>query len=175
MAKHFTEKKILKVLKENEDGARVKDLCAKHGMSSAAMYKWKAKYSGMNLDVGDVGRQGDKKKSQKSKKQAVMKTPTRKRFTEKKILKILKEKEDGARIKDVCAKYGMSSAALYQWKAKYSGMNLDAGDARRQGVKKKMDKPQKQTVTASPKMMPQDKSTDKPATGFWASVRGFFS
>ncbi|MGU9961512.1 MAG: transposase [Candidatus Puniceispirillales bacterium WSBS_2018_MAG_OTU23] len=98
-----------------------------------------------------------------------------KRFTKKKILKVLKEKEDGARIKDLCAKHGMSSAALYRWKAKYSGMNLDVGDAGHQGDKKKMGKPKKQAVTASPKMMPQDKSTDKPATSFWASVRGFFS
>ena len=37
MTKRFTEKKILKVLKEKEDGARIKDLCAKHGMSSAAL------------------------------------------------------------------------------------------------------------------------------------------
>ncbi len=175
MTKRFTEKKILKILKEKEDGTQIKDLCAKHGMSSAALYKWKAKYSGMNLDVGDAGHQGVKKKMGKPKKQAVMKTRMRKRFTKKKILKVLKEKEDGARIKDLCAKYGMSSAALYRWRAKYSGMNLGVSDAGHQGDKKKMDKPQKQTVTASPKMMPQDKSTDKPATGFWASVRGFFS
>lgn len=43
----FTESQIVKILKAAEGGRAVTDLCREHGMSSAAFYKWKAKYGGM--------------------------------------------------------------------------------------------------------------------------------
>ncbi len=30
-------------------GAKVSELCRKHGMSDATLYKWKSKYGGMNV------------------------------------------------------------------------------------------------------------------------------
>ena len=50
----FTEEQIIGMLRENEAGAAVADLCRKHGMSSATFYAWKAKYGGM--DVSDARR-----------------------------------------------------------------------------------------------------------------------
>ena len=50
----FTEKQIIAVLREHEAGAKVADLCRKHGMSEATLYNWKAKYGGM--DVSDAKR-----------------------------------------------------------------------------------------------------------------------
>jgi putative transposase len=41
-------------LREQEAGAKMADVCRKHGISSAAFYKWKAKYGG--LDVSDAKR-----------------------------------------------------------------------------------------------------------------------
>jgi putative transposase len=35
---------------------------------------------------------------------------------------VLKEAEAGAKLPDLCRKYGMSDATYYNWKAKYSGM-----------------------------------------------------
>ena len=46
-ARQYTEEQIIAVLKEGEAGAKVADLCRKHGMSEATYYNWKSKYSGM--------------------------------------------------------------------------------------------------------------------------------
>lgn len=45
----FTEEQIIAILKEQEAGVPVADLCRKHGVSNASVYKWKAKYGGMDV------------------------------------------------------------------------------------------------------------------------------
>ena len=50
----FTEEHIIAVLREQETGVAVAELCRKHGVSSATFYKWKAKYGG--LDVSEARR-----------------------------------------------------------------------------------------------------------------------
>ena len=47
--KTYTEEKIIAVLKEAESGVPVKELCRKHGMTSASFYAWKRKYGGMEV------------------------------------------------------------------------------------------------------------------------------
>ena len=47
--KRFSEEQIIAVLKEAEAGAKVMDLCRKHGISDATFYNWKAKYAGMTV------------------------------------------------------------------------------------------------------------------------------
>ena len=51
------------------------------------------------------------------------------RFSEEQIIGILREQEAGAKDADLCRKYGMSEATLYNWKAKYGG--LDVSEAKR--------------------------------------------
>ncbi|CCM79808.1 hypothetical protein BN77_p40071 [Rhizobium mesoamericanum STM3625] len=60
----FTDEQIIGILKEHEAGTPVSELCRKHGVSDASIYKWKAKLGGMdvameicNLDhiTGNVG------------------------------------------------------------------------------------------------------------------------
>lgn len=50
-------------------------------------------------------------------------------YTEEQIINVLKEGEAGAKVTDLCRKYGMSDATYYNWKAKYSGMT--ASDLKR--------------------------------------------
>ena len=45
------------------------------------------------------------------------------KFSESKILAILKESEAGMAVSEIGRKYGISSATFYNWKNKYSGMN----------------------------------------------------
>jgi putative transposase len=45
----FTEEQIIGILKEQESGISVADLCRKHGVSDASIYKWKAKFGGMDV------------------------------------------------------------------------------------------------------------------------------
>ena len=46
-------------------------------------------------------------------------------YTEEQIIAVLKEAEAGAKVSDLCRKYGMSDATYYNWKAKYHGMEVN--------------------------------------------------
>ena len=50
----FTEEQIIGILREQEAGLAVTELCRKHGVSSPTFYKWKAKFGG--LDVSEARR-----------------------------------------------------------------------------------------------------------------------
>lgn len=52
-----------------------------------------------------------------------------KRFTPEQIIKILAEADAGIKLGDLCRKYGVSEATVYNWKAKYAG--LAVSDVRR--------------------------------------------
>jgi putative transposase len=52
MAKRYTEEQIIAVLKEADSGLKTGEICRKHGISDATYYKWRAKYSG--LEVSDL-------------------------------------------------------------------------------------------------------------------------
>lgn len=45
----FTEEQIIGILKEHETGIAVSELCRKHGVSDASIYKWKARFGGMEV------------------------------------------------------------------------------------------------------------------------------
>ena len=45
----FSEEQIIGILKEHEAGIPVADLCRKHGVSDASVYKWKARFGGMEV------------------------------------------------------------------------------------------------------------------------------
>ena len=45
------------------------------------------------------------------------------RFSETKILKILKEAQAGMPVSEIIRKYGISNGTFYNWKSKYAGMS----------------------------------------------------
>ena len=45
--RRFSEEQIIGVLKENEAGAKVDELCRRHGISPATFYLWRKKFGGM--------------------------------------------------------------------------------------------------------------------------------
>ena len=53
----------------------------------------------------------------------------RKRFSEEQIIGVLREHEAGAKTADLGRRHGVSEATIYNWKAKYGGM--DVSDAKR--------------------------------------------
>jgi putative transposase len=48
----------------------------------------------------------------------------RKRYTEEQIIAVLKEAEAGAKVSDLCRRYGISDATFYNWKARYAGLTV---------------------------------------------------
>lgn len=53
----------------------------------------------------------------------------RKRFSEEQIIGVLKEAEAGAKTADLARRHGVSEATIYNWEAKYGG--LEVSEARR--------------------------------------------
>lgn len=45
----FSEEQIIAILKEQEAGVPVSELCRKHGVSDGSIYKWKARFGGMDV------------------------------------------------------------------------------------------------------------------------------
>jgi putative transposase len=48
----------------------------------------------------------------------------RKHYADEQIISVLKEAEAGAKIGELCRKYGMSEATYYNWKSKYAGLTV---------------------------------------------------
>jgi putative transposase len=53
----------------------------------------------------------------------------RKRFSEEQIIGVLKEAEAAAKTADLARRHGVSEATIYNWEAKYGG--LEVSEARR--------------------------------------------
>ena len=47
----FTDSQILTIIKQNESGVPVPELCREHGISSATFYKWRAKFGGIDVSL----------------------------------------------------------------------------------------------------------------------------
>lgn len=50
----FTETQIVKAIQEHENGRDAKDLCRELGITTAAFYKWRQRYGG--LEVSELKR-----------------------------------------------------------------------------------------------------------------------
>ena len=56
----------------------------------------------------------------------------RARFTEEQIIGVLREHEAGAKTSDLARKHGVSEATIYNWKAKFGGMDVSEAKRLRQ-------------------------------------------
>ena len=45
----FNEEQIIGILKESEAGTDPSELCRRHGITRGGLYRWKAKYGGMEV------------------------------------------------------------------------------------------------------------------------------
>ena len=46
----FSEEQIIGILKQNEAGAPVTQICRDHGIGESTFYKWKSKYGGLEVN-----------------------------------------------------------------------------------------------------------------------------
>jgi putative transposase len=47
---HFTEEQIISILKEQDQGLKVAEICRKHGIADQTFHNWKKKYGGLTED-----------------------------------------------------------------------------------------------------------------------------
>jgi len=47
----FSESQIVSILKQQDTGMKVADICREHGISQATFYKWRSKYGGMDASM----------------------------------------------------------------------------------------------------------------------------
>lgn len=45
----FTEEQIITILKKQEAGVKLADICREHGISTGTFYQWKSKFGGMEV------------------------------------------------------------------------------------------------------------------------------
>ncbi|WP_132053777.1 transposase [Pseudocnuella soli] len=45
----FTETQIVNAIQEHEGGNKIEDMCREFGISTAAFYKWRQRYGGMEV------------------------------------------------------------------------------------------------------------------------------
>ena len=47
----FSESQIVAILKQQEAGLKVAEICREHGISTGTFYKWRSKYGGMDTSM----------------------------------------------------------------------------------------------------------------------------
>ncbi len=47
----FSDSQILSIIKQNEGGIPVVDLCREHNISAALFYRWRSKFGGMDISM----------------------------------------------------------------------------------------------------------------------------
>jgi putative transposase len=49
----------------------------------------------------------------------------KKRYTDEQIIKAIKKHEAGAKVEDICRDLGISNGTFYNWRSKFSGMEVN--------------------------------------------------
>ena len=67
--RRYSEEQIIRILRQEEAGEAVKDVCREHGFSEGTYYRWKAKYGG--LDISEARRLKELERDNRRLKNAV--------------------------------------------------------------------------------------------------------
>ncbi|MBT1706247.1 transposase [Chryseosolibacter indicus] len=59
----FTETQIVKAIQEHEAGRKAEDICRELGITTAAFYKWRQRYGGMEAILSQSVKQQKTKKT----------------------------------------------------------------------------------------------------------------
>ncbi len=59
-----SEEQIIAILKQAENGVKTAEVCRQHGITEATLYRWKAKFGGMEVSDAKKLRQGGRGKPQ---------------------------------------------------------------------------------------------------------------
>ncbi|MAL49609.1 MULTISPECIES: IS3 family transposase [unclassified Methylophaga] len=133
----FTDSQIMAILKQNEAGISVQDLCREHSISSATFYKWRAKYGGM--DTAMIKRlkelEDENRRLKKMYAEECLKSQIRQEALEGKVVKPSLRKEMaqqvvaklGLSIRLACEIFGISETC-YRHQAKLSNENAVIAD-----------------------------------------------
>ncbi|WP_292752709.1 IS3 family transposase, partial [Methylophaga sp. UBA4204] len=133
----FTDSQIMAILKQNEAGISVQDLCREHSISSATFYKWRAKYGGM--DTAMIKRlkelEDENRRLKKMYAEECLKSQIRQEALEGKLVKPSLRKEMaqqvvaklGLSIRLACEIFGISETC-YRHQAKLSNENAVIAD-----------------------------------------------
>ena len=65
----FTEEQIISILKEQDQGLKVAEICRKHGIADQTFHNWKKKYGG--LEVNELRRMRELEQENSRLKRAV--------------------------------------------------------------------------------------------------------
>ena len=77
----FSDAQIITILKQNEDGISVSDLCREHDMANAIFYKWRAKFG--DMDVSLIKRMNELEAENKRLKKCTLKSVSKPRCARK--------------------------------------------------------------------------------------------
>ncbi|MEH6549046.1 MAG: IS3 family transposase [Pseudomonadales bacterium] len=133
----YTDSQIMAILKKNDAGISVADLCREHGMSQASFYKWRAKYGGM--DTSMIKRmkelEDENRRLKKMYAEEKLKAEIAREAIEKKVVKPSRRKEMaqqaleqfGVSIRIACAVFSISESTYY-YRPVLSGENAEIAD-----------------------------------------------
>jgi putative transposase len=130
----FSDSQIIAVLKQAEAGSPVPELCREHGISSAAFYKWRSKFGGMDAslmarlkELEDENRRLKKMYAEECLKAEIVQEALRKKvvkpFCRREMAQRMVEKR-GASIRLACLAFGISQTC-YRYQTKQSADNIE--------------------------------------------------
>ena len=125
----FSEEQIIAILKEQENGLPTKDVCRRHGISTATFYKWKAKYGG--LDVSDA-------RKLKALEEAFSGADARQRYPQgHQLKKVVTPDTKREAVAHACSEHGVSQRracdvlAIDRFTVRYNNIRPDDADLRK--------------------------------------------